>query len=257
MPFLFLLLQGCHITTGSFNHGKLLNPGERIATYAVGGRYASTPIKQWEWDDSLWQDVYKYDSTRYYWTTFCYNYRVGILRKYPFGRGLEAGFHLETGYRMEREVSEYDTLSYPEFYTPPLLEVDTRFGLPDFIIRKGILHHNVSAGWLVGYWVDNGWFIGYNAGWEFEKMIPYAGIRFYLSPTDAQTSDPTDEDFFTRHDRHFGMRLTTGTSIMLPSNFSLLPDYIAPEISMAFPEFSPGQNVGISWAIGVRWKVGW
>jgi hypothetical protein len=189
------------------------------------------------------------DSTRFNWVTYTLDYRVGVLRKYPFGKGLETGFHVETVVRRAGS-KEY------EFFSPPTLEIDTRFGLPDIVIRKSIFHHNVNFGWIVGYWVDNGWFIGYAAGWEFIHFIPYLSTRLFITATDAIDKSLDDKNYFSEHDRKWGARLTGGFSWKLPFNYSLLPEYLSPEISVAFPYFSTGQKAGISGSLGIRWLMG-
>lgn len=246
---LLLLFPGCLITTQSFNHGKLLNPGERIMTHAVGGR-RSSPLPKTTYGsvaDSTETTVTR-DSNRYNWTTYTFDYRVGVLRKYPFGKGLETGFHFEAAFRgsPKTEIKPY---------APPVLEFDTRFGLPDIIVNNSIFHHNVNAGWIVGYWVDNGWFAGYAAGWEFEHIIPYLSSRIFITATDA-FSKPVMDDFFTKHDRKWGARLNAGVSYKLPYNYSILPELISPEVSFAFPHYSTGQHVGVNASIGIRWMLG-
>ncbi len=293
-----LALPGCLITTQSFNHGKLLNPGERIMTSGFGWRYSSRYLLQQTGDseiDSTGAQIFETfrDSTRVGWLTYTYDYRVGVLRKYPFGRGLETGFHMEMGFRMNRrkDINGYyeyldrqchdtvyvkgnDTVSYqtcsvsekfvptdtvttkePEFYGPPVLEIDTRFGLPDITMRKSIFHHNVNVGWIVGYWVDNGWFAGYAAGWEFTHFIPYLSTRLFLSATDA-LDESINTNFFTKHERTWGGRLSGGVSCRLPSNFSVIPEFITPELSLTFPNYSTGQRVGFNASLGIRWMLG-
>jgi hypothetical protein len=246
-----LLLPGCLITTQSFNHGRLLNPGERIMTHAVGGR-RSSPLARpdYYYDDSAGHSRLETtrDSTRYNWTTYTFDYRVGVLRKYPFGKGLETGFHVEAAFRGLPGANF-------KFYGPPVLEFDTRFGLPDIIVGNSIFHHNVNAGWMVGYWVDNGWFAGYAAGWEFEHFIPYLSARVFLTATDALTK-PIMSDFFTQHDRTWGGRITAGVSYKLPYNYSIIPEIISPEVSFTFPNYSTGQHVGVNAAVGIRWMLG-
>ena len=97
-------LGGCLITTQSYNHGKLLNPGERMMTQGFGWRYSSRYLPHEMWEDSAglpWLRTVR-DSTRFGWCAYTFDYRVGVLRKYPFGKGLETGFHLEMAFRAFR-----------------------------------------------------------------------------------------------------------------------------------------------------------
>ncbi len=252
-----LTLPGCLITTQSFNHGKLLNPGERLATHAFGWRYSTRCIPPRD-SHAVGFDEYGYsyplnrtvrDPPRLGWFTYTYDYRVGVLRKYPLGKGLETGYHLEVAFRGD----PHDVI---EFYGPPVLEIDTRFGLPDITLRKCIFHHNVNAGWMVGYWIDNGWFLGYAAGWEFDHCIPYVSSRLFLTATDARDKSPDDTSYFTKHDRTWGGRIACGISLRLPFNFSWVPEFITPECSFAFPNYSTGQHVGFNASLGIRWMLG-
>ena len=253
LPIVLLLtLPGCLITTQSYNHGKLLNPGERLMTLGIGGRRSSPYLKKIEYQyiDTLDREIEKEikDSTRYNWGTCTFDYRVGILRRYPFGKGLETGFHLEAAFRRDHK-------GVPQFYGPPMLEIDTRFGLPDLLMKKSIFHHNISAGWIIGYWVDNGWFAGYAAGWEFDRIIPYVSLRVLRTATDA-LNEPVMDDFFTKHNRSWLVRIAPGISLKIPDGARILPEYISPEVSLAFPNYSTGQQVGINGSIGIRWMLG-
>ena len=245
-----LLIPGCLITTQSFNHGKLLNPGERLLTHGIGGRYSAPTGPRDQFYDSaeVTRERRVYDSKRYNWATYTFDYRVGILRKYPFGKGLETGFHCEVALRKNSS----DDI---QLYGPPALEFDTRFGLNDITIGPGIFHHNVNAGWIVGYWVDNGWFGGYAAGWEIERFIPYISTRILLTATNV-SDQPITNDFFTRHNRKVVGRINLGCTYRLPFNTSVVPDMLTPEISFTFPNYANAQQVGVNAAIGIRWILG-
>jgi hypothetical protein len=258
LPF---LVSECFVTTHSFNHGKLLNPGERLITTGFGWKYSTRYNKQYrETADSLYRYTSNryYDSTRFGWFDFALDYRVGVLRKYPFGKGLETGFHLESAMRGNQYSDGVKKGTEPEMYSSPLLELDTRFGLPDITLNNGIFHHNVSWGWIVGQWVDNGWFWGYAMGLEFQKLILFSSIRYAMTPTDKffNATGVNSDQFFKQHDRTHGVRLLCGTSIKLPFNQSVLPEYITPEFSLMFPNFTRVQPVGFSFSIGIRWMPG-
>jgi hypothetical protein len=252
------LISECFVTTHSFNHGKLLNPGERLITTGFGWKYSARYIKESHYDfDSLgrYKQIDYYDSTRFGWFNFAVDYRVGVLRKYPFGKGLETGFHVESAMRGNQYIGPTKKGTTPEMYYSPLLELDTRFGLPDITLNNGIFHHNVSWGWIVGQWVDNGWFWGYAMGLEFQKLILFSSFRYAMTPTDKfYDAVAVDSDqFFKKHDRTHGVRILCGTSIKLPFNESALPEYITPEFSLMFPNFNHVQPVGFSFSIGIRW----
>jgi hypothetical protein len=264
-----MLFPGCLISTQSFNHGKLLNPGERLFSAGFGWKYASRYFYQDTWYDSLNnKEIPIFDTARYNWAAFVIDYRSGVLRKYPFGRGLEIGYHLETALRMKRVIEKryscdedcrvaYDTSYESELHSPPLLEIETRFGFPDRTLEKCIFHHNLCLGWITGQYVDNGWFAGYAAGWEFWRIIPYVNIKLFCTATDKMNEAWWDDStFFKQHDRKFVMRISGGTSFILPYNHTLLPEFISPEVSLMFPNFSIGQPVGVSFSTGIRWMLG-
>jgi hypothetical protein len=205
--------------------------------------------------DSSWTYL---DSTRFGWCNFAIDYRVGVLRKYPFGRGLETGFHVETAFRGDQYLEYYGKKgTNPEFYSPPFLEIDTRFGFVDINLNKCIFHHNANWGWAIGQWVDNGWFWGYTGGFEFEKTVVYGSFRYFITATD-KINDDVDlyNSYFKKHKRTHGVRLTCGSSLKLPLNESILPEYITPEFSLMFPNFNKVQPVGFSFSIGISWMPG-
>jgi hypothetical protein len=239
--------SGCLVATQSLNHGKLLNPGERLITTGYGWKHSAKYFSTYHHDSTANIDII--DSTRMGWLNFIFDYRIGILRKYPFGRGLEIGYHLEYAQRKEREKI------VP--FSPPLLEIDTRFGLPDFTLHKSIFHHNVNAGWDVGQWVDNGWFLGYAAGWEFNMTIPYISLRYFSTATDLINRGDLSENTFTKHEKTRGVRLCGGISLKMPANHNFIPEYITPEVSLIFPNFNKTQPIGFSFTLGIRWIPGY
>jgi hypothetical protein len=258
--------SGCFVTTHSYNHGKLLDPGERLITTGFGCKYSARFLKQ-ERDfntgvenpylnEPIEENWEYYDSTRFGWLNLALSYRVGVLRKYPFGKGLETGFLVETAIRGRQEIDYNNEKSTSiEFFSPPLLEIDTRFGLPDITIKKGIFHHNLNWGWIIGQWIDNGWFFGYAAGVNLEHAIVYSSFRYFITGTD-KFGEYNEDDFFRRHDRTHGIRLQFGSSFKLRLNESILPEYITPEFSLMFPNFNKVQPVGFSFSVGISWKPG-
>jgi hypothetical protein len=267
---LLFLLQGCFIGTHSFNNGKLLNPGERLITTGYGWKYSAryfekerdtyvtSKLLDIDSSSNYYSSTKYYDSTRFGWFNFAIDYRIGVLRKYPFGRGLETGFHLEGAFRgNQRIVYERQKKTYIEFFNPPLLEIDTRLGFADITLNNGIFHHNANWGWTIGQWIDNGWFWGYTAGVEFNKTILYSSLRYFITATDKlNRSDVFEDRYFKDHKRTHGLRLTCGSTFKLHLNSSALPEYITPEFSLIFPNFNRVQPVGFSFSIGISWMPG-
>lgn len=268
-PFLILIsiyplvMTNCIFTTQSYNHGKLLNPGDAMATIGAGGYFRNK-----DEDLHYYQGPYEIpDSSIKHWWSFCIGYRLGIHDKAPFGNGIEIGFQIEGGMRINTYYDAwfdehgnyhiFDSTRSPELDMPPSLEFDVRMGFNSITLNKSIYHHNCSLGWIVGYWVDNGWFAGYAGGWEFKKVMPYVNARLLLTATDAIESDISvgSDNFFTTHDQQLSVRLSGGIAWRL-KKMVILPDYISPEVSFIFPDFSHKSEIGFTYHIGFRWTNG-
>lgn len=93
---------GCLIATQSFNHGKLLYPGERLISTGMGWKYSAKYFLDNEYDETSGTYKDTFDSTRFGWFNLVIDYRIGILQKYPFGKGLEIGYHLEDAFMWKK-----------------------------------------------------------------------------------------------------------------------------------------------------------
>lgn len=224
----FLLLSlilgcSCFYSLQSFNHGKLLSPGQTKSTIGFGYRQVEFENYTEEKDTLL----------RFYG----YDYKLGLLHKYPFGKGMECGFHVE----------------FPVQYEWPLIEFDLRFGLPEKQVGPFLLHHNVSVGWVAGRWIDNGWYLEYAIGLERSEITPYFSCRALLMPTNADLFD--SDTLKIIHNRKFVSRAALGCSFTLPRVF-LMPDLIIPEFSLAAPDRLSSQNYSFGFHIGFGWLNG-
>jgi hypothetical protein len=255
-----LLQTGCFFTSQSYNHGKLLNPGESLFSYGTGIK-SFTSMKE-QSIDSAGISIYSNDSTIYKWVTLCIDYRLGFLEKYPFGKGIELGFHIEEMLRSYKEKYDWgysnEERKQMDGY-PPIVEVSARLGIKDITAKRSIYHHNIGLGWIIGLWIDNGWLIEYACGFEFEKTIPYLSIRGFLSPTnsfDSKRASFIESNSYWKHDRKANIRTTCGISLKLPERIPVIPDFISPECSLIFPNNSIGNRTGYSFSIGLRWLNG-
>jgi hypothetical protein len=258
-PAAGLLPCGCLFTTHSFNHGRLLNPGETMISLGAGERLLHDVRTEFEYeylyDTITFEESYVpvdtfYDTLSARLLTTSLDYRLGILRTIPFGRGLEYGFHFELPLIMKKGVVYGSEI--------PVLEFGLRAGLSSFPLRRGLFHHNIEAGWSIGQWVDNGWYGGYAASWERGRIMPYLGARFILgpsSPLEQGLSAELSEGFFDYHDRTFLARVSAGTSITLP-RLPVLPDILCPEVSVIFPNYTNLHPVGFGVQAGLRWLNG-
>ncbi|MBN1306297.1 MAG: hypothetical protein JXA18_00165 [Chitinispirillaceae bacterium] len=222
-------------------------PGESMVTtatgknsfYAIGQRDTFVGI-----DENGWKFDTAYDTTTFWGWCAAIDYRIGVLSHYPFGKGCEIGFLVEFPVQMKN------------FRGPPLLQFDARLGLPMGVFRRMPYHHNIDLGWIVGGWVDNGWFMEYAGGLETGSFTPYGNIRVTRTPTDIFSSglDPMDPDFLKHSNPGWNFRTCIGGSIHLP-RFMLLPDFIVPELSLVYPH-SLLEVPGISVHVGARWRYG-
>ncbi len=240
-----LAIPGCFFSAHSYNNGKLLNPGENEVTIGVGARkftdYVILPVYV-----GAARQTFGLGSYRAVWKpSYCLDYRLGVLPKRPFGRGLEVGMLLEW------------PTQYGEGLGPPLTEFDFRCGLPLLALSQSIYHHNVSLGWNAGAWVDNGFFAEYAAGIEYKYLLPYANVRINLLSTDVADNSTaiSEAGFLDRHDQKVNIRIVAGMSIFLPS-MPFLPDIVTPEVSLCTPNWQAPGNVGFSWHIGLGWCHG-
>ncbi len=250
---LFSLFSGCYYTAQSYNHGKLLDPGNSMFTLGIGRTFQKTKIEKYNYDYS-----YNYDSTynpytttyeQQLWKNIALNYRLGITDVHPFGGGIEMGLHYEGSFF--RDTYGFDVRTFPA------LDLDLRLGFKDIPSAKALYQHNLELGWTTGLWLDNGFFLGYAGGLEFEKVMPYAGIRAIIMPTNLLEHDdwPGDDDFFVKHDQKFNLRLTTGVALKL-RKIKVLPDYISPEFTLTGPNGSEYEPVNGNFHVGFRWTNG-
>jgi hypothetical protein len=248
-----LFFAGCNFTTQSYNYGKLLDPGASMVTVGVGARQ----FYNVNWKDSISGNttINRYDTIVRTLPSICWDYRLGILRKLPFGRGLEIGFHLEGPI----QFTPTDSMGKQgEYLGPAALELDARMGLKDFNLGKGIFHHNVCLGWTIGAWIDNGWYAEYAAGWEYKWLTPYVDLRAELLATDPTSDDSLFQSYtpFLHEKRSWTTRTAAGVSIKLPHLFFLFPSFISPELSFICPHYSGMSQYGLTYHIGLRWLNG-
>lgn len=255
----------CNYATHSYNAGRLLNPGETHVGMGYGKR---TVIERWYsyqkpsrvldsivaasngkyedyWDIPYAErNVFDYEEQPY--PSFAFQYRLGVLAEIPFGKGLEFGWLYEIP----------SLISQGPF--APYLEFDIRLGLQGRGVGKGLLSHNVAAGWGIGQWVDNSLYLEYAAGWRKGSVNPYANYRFALTASDV-LDDPfesTNDGFgfgrWKEGDRYITNRIALGMELILP-DMLLIPDRIFPEWTIVFPNYHVTQAVGAQFHVGFHW----
>lgn len=256
-PLLFLLLftflfTGCYYTAQSYNHGKLLDPGNSMFTFGAGASFQSSLIYQ----NGPYDYSYDYDPDYYYidtlvqekklWRNIALNYQLGVHDRYPFGGGLEVGLLWEFSYYKDFYGTASDVL--------PALDFNVRCGFRDVVLPGALFQHNVEIGWTTGMWVDNGMFLGYAAGWEFQKIIPYVGLRAIYMPTNLLEHEEWIGEF-ENHDQKFNLRGALGASVKL-KKMPFFPDYITPELTLVGPNASVIDDFNATFHVGFRWTNG-
>jgi hypothetical protein len=252
---LIVLFDKCNFTSQSYNTGKLLNPGETMVSLGVGKRefYSITSkdtlIAKVNEPPERVSLVGTNDTIRKQLYSVSLDYRLGVLRKLPFGKGLEIGFHLEGPY----QINTNHTINLG----PALLEFDGRFGFIDMPLGKGLLHHNIGLGWTIGPWIDNGWYAEYAIGWEYAWIIPYADFRAEWLSTNISDSDSLTNSYnpYTFEKRSWTTRTALGISMRLP-HWWFLPDFVVPEISVIGPHYSAVSHFGLAYHVALRWLNG-
>jgi len=240
-----LLFSSCLFTTQSFNRGKLLKPGS--SSFAFG--YGQSPsVKEYYLYDSRTGTDYQILKNEGM-SSYGIHYRLGVLDKLPFGQGMEIGWIAQGPIALYKGVAAS-------------LELSSRLGIPPLVTNNGVLYHNVSLGWNIGQWIDNTWFTEYAAGFEFEHLTPYIGIRAMIASTDlmGQDKDPVtyeDDEFglgkFRKSDRSFKMRLNAGIALHM-GDIPLFPEFIIPEASFIFPEYDALTSFGTTFSVGLQWE---
>jgi len=245
------ILSGCYYTAQSYNNGKLLDPGNAMFTLGIGRTMQSTThsTAMYSETDPWGYPTYELSTTDELWRSIALNYQLGVTDVHPFGGGIEIGLLFEGSFYKAPGDFDANTL--------PALDFNVRLGFKDLPFSRALYQHNLELGWTTGLWLDNGFFLGYAGGLEFEKMIPYAGIRAIIMPTNLleHESWAGDADFFTKHDQKFNLRLATGVTFKL-KKIKVLPDYISPEFTLTGPNGSENDPVNGNFHVGFRWTNG-
>jgi hypothetical protein len=141
-------------------------------------------------------------------------YRLGIHGPMGPFPGLELGVHLEAP------------------TNPVTGEFDLKLGLP---VPEGLpWRHALSAGWGIGAWADNSWFLEYAVSRAFGPYgvyFNYRGTR--LATQYADMADPEKASRFSRAQRLIH-QAALGFEWRLP-DIPVVPDFLSPQVILTYP----------------------
>ncbi len=243
--FAAFLVTGCLYTTHHFNSGRLLEPGKTAVTVGMGREklYSENCPEGF----SLTHDAQGAPSclnqgSRYLnqdllgpgdipdtsaiapnigsqnLPKFSLSYRLGVRGPWGPFTGVEMGWLIEAP------------------TNPGTVEFDLKLGLP--FNAKYRAHHSLSAGWGVGMWADNSYFLEYAASRDLGKHALYANYRFTWLATQPSDLDSSFNNWkFTSHRRYVN-QAALGLYLKMPE-WILVPDFFTPQIIFTFPVVAP------------------
>jgi hypothetical protein len=248
---LALPLAGCLYTTHHFNSGRLLEPGETAVTFGMGKAYfyeeacpdgyrdyvpAHGAEPRCRSEKSLYGGIVEdtaggaaaADSIRPMGlrksTSFkgSLGYRLGVRKRWGPLTGIEMGWSVEAP------------------TNPMTLEFDVKAGLP--LPARWQAAHSLSAGWGIGAWVDNSWFVEYAASRAFGDdavFLNYRYTRVATQPEDLDSSFDAGRFVPLPGSAH---QWAVGWYHKLPA-IPLIPDHLVPEVTATLPVYLYGARV--------------
>lgn len=167
------------------------------------------------------------------------NWKLGVLG--PFGpfTGMQVGMQMEAA-------------------TAPITqEFHVAIGLPG---SDSSIAHSIAAGWGVGMWADNSWFLQYAASRRFGTCRVFGSLRGSLQPS-VNTMD-LDEGKF-KSDRSWDFQAAGGLKVPL-GNVVVLPDWAGLGVTLdlahsGYPSFDMDElrqesGIGMAWALAMGWN---
>ncbi len=232
--FCAFLLSGCLYSTGHFNTGKLLEAGQSNTLVGIGKVHNVSFVCPEGNDWHSYSDTTGYNCLRSRfdglpsidsgslpkqrkWETLPkigFEYRLGIFNAFGPFLGADFGMHYEAP-------------------TAPIsAEFDIRIGFPS---PKNLdINHTLSAGWGIGLWADNSYFLEYALSKEWKKFLFFSNYRLtYLATQAADLQRTSDSLRFFRNQKSIN-QISFGAKWDWPEIF-LLPDFIIPQIIVTYP----------------------
>ncbi len=247
--------SGCLYSTHHFNTGRILEPGKTAVGLTYGSSYAyevKCPQGQGYWGYEVLEDgspvCLQWSSsqidtvpanilTRFY-PKIGFDYRLGVRGKWGPFSGVEIGYHHEV----------------PLHY-PPLVAFDIKLGLTPF--PGWASAHSVSAGWIIGMWADNSWFMEYGASRFWGSFGLYGNLKATWLATQPFDIMRINEDLRFIHKRRWINQGSLGVMWDLP-NIPVIPDYFSPQVTFTWPGVpATEEKLKVSESGILEWNVNW
>jgi hypothetical protein len=244
-----LIFAGCLYTGQHFNDGRLLSPGNTSVTLGAGMyrhfEYGCPELPQitvfdgagtpygYDFKDSTGLHCVQSRGIRD--TSGVYTYHNDTvaprLASAPLPKA-SLGYRLGVAGRLGPFPGADIGLRLEAPTNPVSGEFDLRLGLPapgDIAWR-----HSLSAGWIIGVWADNSWFLEYAWSHDWGPTAVFANYRATLLATQfADLGDAEDSRRFASR-RRLIHQASLGWMWNLPA-VPALPDFLAPEATLTYP----------------------
>lgn len=261
-------LSGCLYTVQRFDDGTVLPPGVTDVSLGIGKTpnwNATCPDGGWMEESGTgngtctrydYSNVYDPKTGSYVGSTVTHgavryeqedlpqvhaSWRLGVRREWGPFKGVELGWNLDVPTE------------------PASLEFWGKLGLPGFADTNTA--HSVTAGWGIGLWADNSWWLEYALSHRFGAVRPWVGSRLLWQATRADDIEIDVGKKLVSHKRWIGQAFA-GASVELPPAV-ILPDWLALEATWTAPGAAMGlrrfqeSSVNPYGLVGLHFGMGW
>ncbi|MEO7778144.1 MAG: hypothetical protein ABIY63_11485 [Fibrobacteria bacterium] len=226
---------GCLYSVHHFNTGVLLPAGHSQATLGVG-RQPQWRCAHYHTDSTVAEHTCaEYDSAgskpgaeiarKADIFKGSFNYRLGLKDKWGPFPGAELEWHMEapTG--------------------PMTMEFALNLALPtgNPAPTAASFHHKLGAGWGIGAWADNSFFMEYAASKRLGLPLFFGNLRgTYLA---TQLNEVLGDDFSQPLPSHRVLvaQAGLGLSFRLP-DWPVVPDFLVPQFNLTLPQIPGGER---------------
>ncbi len=148
-----------------------------------------------------------------------FDYRLGILDSVGKLPGLELEWHVEAP------------------TNPATMEFALNLGLPG----GGDFHHKIGAGWGVGAWADNSFFVEYAVSRRVGFPVFFGNLRVTYLATQIGTVLGDDFSKALPSDRVLVTQAGAGLLLKLP-RWRVAPDFLIPQLNVTVPQVPGGER---------------